>query len=170
MGVFKRKRPGHTPGRLCARVCHFPRIIRCSLPGSNPALRYAPHGLPITNLPITSIPSYRLPVYQHWPVLSSAPGGDEGIRTPDLLRAREALSHLSYIPFQYPGSDRERKGALPSPDLVGLSGLEPLTTPLSEECSNRLSYRPNGLQIQHCKFESTAKTHRRERGERRDFL
>jgi hypothetical protein len=26
------------------------------------------------------------------------PGGDEGIRTPDLLRAREALSHLSYIP------------------------------------------------------------------------
>ena len=25
-------------------------------------------------------------------------GGDEGIRTPDLLRAREALSHLSYIP------------------------------------------------------------------------
>ena len=25
-------------------------------------------------------------------------GGDEGIRTPDLLRAREALSRLSYIP------------------------------------------------------------------------
>ena len=25
--------------------------------------------------------------------------GDEGIRTPDLLRAREALSHLSYIPL-----------------------------------------------------------------------
>ena len=25
-------------------------------------------------------------------------GGDEGTRTPDLLRAREALSHLSYIP------------------------------------------------------------------------
>jgi hypothetical protein len=25
--------------------------------------------------------------------------GDEGIRTPDLLRAREALSHLSYIPI-----------------------------------------------------------------------
>jgi hypothetical protein len=24
--------------------------------------------------------------------------GDEGTRTPDLLRAREALSHLSYIP------------------------------------------------------------------------
>ena len=25
--------------------------------------------------------------------------GDEGIRTPDLLRAREALSHLSYVPL-----------------------------------------------------------------------
>ena len=25
--------------------------------------------------------------------------GDEGTRTPDLLRAREALSHLSYIPY-----------------------------------------------------------------------
>ena len=25
-------------------------------------------------------------------------GGDEGIRTPDLLRARQALSHLSYAP------------------------------------------------------------------------
>jgi hypothetical protein len=30
--------------------------------------------------------------------LSSA-CGDEGIRTPDLLRAREALSQLSYIPL-----------------------------------------------------------------------
>ena len=33
--------------------------------------------------------------------ISSEPpilGGDEGTRTPDLLRAREALSHLSYIP------------------------------------------------------------------------
>ncbi len=26
-------------------------------------------------------------------------GGAEGTRTPDLLRAREALSHLSYSPF-----------------------------------------------------------------------
>jgi hypothetical protein len=50
------------------------------------------------------------------------PYGDEGTRTPGLLRAREALSRLSYIPF-----------------LVGLSGLEPETFPLSEECSCRLS-------------------------------
>ena len=27
--------------------------------------------------------------------------GDEGIRTPNLLRAKEALSQLSYIPFQW---------------------------------------------------------------------
>ena len=52
------------------------------------------------------------------PVKSGTPDGDEGIRTPDLLRAREALSHLSYIPAE-----------------VGLPGLEPGTTPLSEECS-----------------------------------
>ena len=31
--------------------------------------------------------------------LSNLLGGDEGIRTPDLLRAREALSQLSYIPW-----------------------------------------------------------------------
>ena len=32
------------------------------------------------------------------PPESARHGGDEGIRTPDLLRAKEALSHLSYIP------------------------------------------------------------------------
>jgi hypothetical protein len=51
--------------------------------------------------------------------------GDEGIRTPDLLRAREALSQLSYIPIK-----------------MGLTRLELVTFPLSEGCSNRLSYRP----------------------------
>ena len=51
--------------------------------------------------------------------------GDEGTRTPDLLRAKEALSHLSYIPFK-----------------VGLTRLELVTSPLSEERSNQLSYRP----------------------------
>lgn len=52
-------------------------------------------------------------------------GGDDGTRTRDLLRAKEALSHLSYIPTP-----------------VGLPGLEPGTPPLSGECSDRLSYRP----------------------------
>jgi hypothetical protein len=36
--------------------------------------------------------------------------GDEGIRTPDLLRAREALSHLSYVPHT-----RRKPGPLPLP-------------------------------------------------------
>ena len=54
------------------------------------------------------------------------PSGDEGIRTPDLRRAKAALSQLSYIP--------DRTGF-----QVGLSGLEPETSPLSEARSNQLS-------------------------------
>ena len=54
-----------------------------------------------------------------------AQSGDEGIRTPDLRRAKAALSQLSYIP----GHSR----------VVGLSGLEPETLPLSEARSNQLS-------------------------------
>ena len=60
-----------------------------------------------------------------WETDPGSPCGDEGTRTPDLLRAREALSHLSYIPVR-----------------VGLTRLELVTFPLSEGCSNRLSYRP----------------------------
>lgn len=56
--------------------------------------------------------------------LHLALGGDEGARTPDFRLAKAALYQLSYIP------------------LVGLTGLEPVTFPLSEECSNQLSYRP----------------------------
>ena len=55
-------------------------------------------------------------------------GGAKEDRTPDLLRARQALSQLSYSP------------SLPS--LVGLGGLEPPTSPLSGVRSNQLSYRP----------------------------
>jgi hypothetical protein len=51
--------------------------------------------------------------------------GDEGIRTPDLRRAKAALSQLSYIPVYTV--------------QVGLSGLEPETSPLSEARSNQLS-------------------------------
>ena len=57
------------------------------------------------------------------------PHGDEGTRTPDLLLAKEALSRLSYIPYQIVKQ-------------VGLTRLELVTFPLSEERSNRLSYRP----------------------------
>ena len=60
--------------------------------------------------------------------------GDEGIRTPDPLLARQVLSQLSYTP----------KGVLDfSVDkLMGSSGLEPPTSRLSAECSNQLSYKP----------------------------
>ncbi len=33
--------------------------------------------------------------------------------------------------------------------MVGLSGLEPLTSPLSGVCSNQLSYRPTALKFRH---------------------
>ncbi len=55
----------------------------------------------------------------------SVSGGAREDRTPDLLRARQALSQLSYGPI-----------------LVGLGGLEPPTSPLSGVRSNHLSYRP----------------------------
>ena len=56
-------------------------------------------------------------------------GGAREDRTPDLLRARQALSQLSYGP-----AILNR--------LVGLGGFEPPTSPLSGVRSNQLSYRP----------------------------
>ena len=56
----------------------------------------------------------------------SCPGGDEGSRTPGLRRAKAALSQLSYIPKNVQVQ-------------VGLSGIEPETSPLSEARSNQLS-------------------------------
>ena len=47
-------------------------------------------------------------------------------RTADLLRARQALSQLSYSPFK----------------MVGLGRFELPTSPLSGVRSNQLSYRP----------------------------
>ncbi len=57
------------------------------------------------------------------------PGGAAGIRTPDLRRAKAALSRLSYSPV-----------AARRP--VGVRGLEPRASPLSGVCSNQLSYTP----------------------------
>ena len=54
-------------------------------------------------------------------------GGAKQDRTADLLRARQALSQLSYSPISR---------------LVGLGGFEPPTSPLSGVRSNQLSYRP----------------------------
>ena len=51
-------------------------------------------------------------------------GGAEGIRTPDLLRAREALSQLSYSPFYTAAAVL---AVNPQLKMVGDRGLEPLT-------------------------------------------
>ena len=75
------------------------------------------------------------------PTFSSLPGGDERTRTANLSLAKAALSQLSYIPC----------GRAPSPlaMLVGLSGLEPLTSRLSGVRSSQLSYRPACGRRQH---------------------
>ena len=63
-------------------------------------------------------------------------GGVKEGRTPDLLRARQALYQLSYDP---------KSSVLPiDVTLVGLGGFEPPTSPLSGVRSNQLSYRPEG--------------------------
>ena len=73
-------------------------------------------------------------------------GGDKRDRTADLLRARQALSQLSYIPILSFPVSLPIIPTLASLTLrvVGLSGLEPPTSPLSGVRSNHLSYRPKG--------------------------
>ena len=68
------------------------------------------------------------------------PGGAAGIRTPDLRRARAALSQLSYGPETRPPVARPRAGD--PAHRVGAPGLEPGTSALSGPRSNRLSYAP----------------------------
>ncbi len=60
-------------------------------------------------------------------------------RTADLLRARQALSQLSYSPIILSVNCYQ---FLDQSELVGLSGLEPPTSPLSGVRSNQLSYKP----------------------------
>ena len=68
---------------------------------------------------------------------SSTQGGAAGIRTPDLRRARAALSRLSYGPPRGLAPGRQRP-----PPRVGAPGLEPGTSALSGPRSNHLSYAP----------------------------
>jgi hypothetical protein len=65
-------------------------------------------------------------------------GGDDRNRTGNLRLAKPALSLLSYIPSCIRLVNQR---AIRS-TLVGLSGLGPLTSPLSGARSSRLSYRP----------------------------
>jgi hypothetical protein len=66
------------------------------------------------------------------------PSGAAGTRTPDLRRARAALSQLSYGPrcLRGPLSHPSR------PHVVGAPGLEPGTSALSGPRSDHLSYAP----------------------------
>lgn len=64
----------------------------------------------------------------------SSSGGAKRDRTVDLLRARQALSQLSYGPVFLQVSHTK---------LVGLGRFELPTSPLSGVRSNQLSYRPN---------------------------
>ena len=70
-------------------------------------------------------------------------GGGERVRTDDLLRARQALSQLSYTPilhFQHVLTSRTPNH---TPNrLVGLGRFELPTSRLSGVRSNQLSYRP----------------------------
>ena len=67
-------------------------------------------------------------------------GGARRDRTADLLRARQALSQLSYGPMiTWLVSLNSRD---PGSYLVGLGRFELPTSPLSGVRSNQLSYRP----------------------------
>ena len=82
--------------------------------------------------------------------------GDKGTRTPGLVSAIDALSQLSYIPFDprdlhlwrhgdsNPGPPRCKRGALPTElcPPVGQARLELATSRLSGVRSNQLSYCP----------------------------
>ena len=57
--------------------------------------------------------------------------GDEGTRTPDFLLAKQALSQLSYIPASRLHASCRSDGS---------TRLELVTSRLSGECSNQLSY------------------------------
>ena len=63
-------------------------------------------------------------------------GGAKEDRTPDLLRAKQALSQLSYGPVSDHAAHQQ---------LVGLGRFELPTSPLSGVRSNHLSYRPNRI-------------------------
>ena len=63
-------------------------------------------------------------------ILTAFSGGDMGIRTPDLLHAKQPLSQLSYTPEYIPRNHRPAQGALPqSSRLAPPTGIEPITNP-----------------------------------------
>ncbi len=69
-------------------------------------------------------------------------GGGERARTDDLLRARQALSQLSYTPKKS-CSVNQSLLSLYSMKVVGLDRFELSTSRLSGVRSDQLSYRPH---------------------------
>ena len=109
--------PRHPPCTLCS-LTHFLILKR----GSNCYPLSIHFSKNYTTLLTTLL------LLPHHSLLTSTPtpiiGGDERGRTANLCLARAALSQLSYIPYLTSFSE-----------VVGLSGFEPLTFPLSGECS-----------------------------------
>ena len=71
-----------------------------------------------------------------WPEVGRMPeSGARGIRTPDILLAKQALYQLSYGHDKRDPEDDPRR-------TVGLGGVEPPTSRLSGVRSNHLSYSP----------------------------
>ena len=77
--------------------------------------------------------SYAIVKEQFATLYRMAKNGDNRDRTGDLRLAKPALSQLSYIPGFH---------------MVGLSGVEPLTSRLAGVRSNQLSYRPDMSALQ----------------------
>lgn len=115
--------PRHPPCTLCS-LTHFLILKR----GSNCyplSIHFSKnYFLPLHFLPTTSFYYYTQGHGLRVPTFTAIIGGDERGRTANLCLARAALSQLSYIPYLTSFSE-----------VVGLSGFEPLTFPLSGECS-----------------------------------
>lgn len=77
--------------------------------------------------------------------------GDDRARTGNLRLAKPALSPLSYVPAARVRTQVRPAERFLNPDScplgVGVPGLEPGTSALSELRSNRLSYTPDGLPV-----------------------
>ena len=98
-----------------------------------------PRSLRACTVPHRALLSYPIPLDRVYCL-----GGAEEIRTPDLRRAKAALSQLSYGPAGVPPcpSHSAVLSATQHSWRVGVPGIEPGTSVLSGPRSNRLSYTP----------------------------
>ncbi len=146
--LHRQSAPRHPP---CAHLRGFPRLIHVS---AHPCLATGVHELnpapardhSPTNRrssPSSTYPPVRKPDDMRFPLPEPVTGlpccsgcGAAGTRTPDLRRARAALSQLSYGPLP---PSRHSPARFRS---VGAPGLEPGTSVLSGPRSNHLSYAP----------------------------